>query len=339
MLYYNPVQIYFDVHIDDMLKTLPPCVLVTSKGFVKRGVVENIKRIMQKKLLGIIDTIAPNPEFKDLNNLKNDLFSQSIAPKALVAFGGGSVIDAAKFFSFHNKDNYLPIYAVPTTHGTSSELTSWATIWEKEKMIKHSLSHVSLYPKVAFYDIDIMMSLPREYSVYTTLDALSHALESIWNKNANPISTNHALKALNLICDYLVLLINSPDSVELRKKIVLASIFAGLAFSQTQTALAHAISYPITMRFNIPHGLACSFTLPLLLECIDDKSTQNLLAPFKQKIKELFRSLHISQNPQDYGLDKEFIDEIFLNLNERAKNGLFNIQKVKQKILNNDLIY
>lgn len=108
---------------------------------------------------------------------------------------------------------------------------------------------------------------------------------------------------------------------------------SALSFSNTQTALAHAISYPITMRFGVPHGLACSFTLPILLDCISDKNADFILRPYKQRIKNLFKTLHISSNPRDYGLDSTMIEAIFNSLNARAKNGLLDVAKAKKRML------
>ena len=114
---------------------------------------------------------------------------------------------------------------------------------------------------------------------------------------------------------------------------MLASIYAGLAFSNTQTALAHALSYPLTMKFAVPHGLACSFSLPLLLECLPKSSTAcKLLSPFKVRLLALFERLKIHANIEKLGLNAEFIDEIFATLNERARNGIFDLDLVKGKL-------
>ncbi len=98
------------------------------------------------------------------------------------------------------------------------------------------------------------------------LDALSHALESIWNVNANPISDTFAVAAAREVMATLPALIDKPNDAQLRAQMALAALKAGLAFSNTKTALAHSISYEMTLRFGLPHGIACSFTLPMVLE-------------------------------------------------------------------------
>lgn len=344
--YHNPVKIHFGVKwletVENLAQRLKDTkfLLITSQGFSKRGLSAQIQNVLAKQLVGVVDEIVPNPQIKHLQSIKAKLCDFD----AIIALGGGSVIDSAKFLSvdsvfendnFKIKSQPKKLFAFATTSGTSSELTHWATIWDNDTFVKHSLSDEILYPKEAFYDANLTLSLPRQTTIYTALDALSHSFESIWNNNANPISTHYALMAIEIILRDLVELSQNLHSLQLRSNLILASIYAGLAFSNTQTALAHALSYPLTMRFGTPHGLACSFSLPLLLECLPRKSHAfALLSPFKPQLLQIFDKLEISILPKDYGLNDEFIDEIFSTLNSRAKNGVFDISLVKAKLKN-----
>lgn len=344
--YHNPVKIHFGVKwletVENLAQRLKDTkfLLITSQGFSKRGLSAQIQNVLAKQLVGVVDEIVPNPQIKPLQSIKAKLCDFD----AIIALGGGSVIDSAKFLSvdsvfendnFKIKSQPKKLFAFATTSGTSSELTHWATVWDNDAFVKHSLSDEILYPKEAFYDANLSLSLPRQTTIYTALDALSHSFESIWNNNANPISTHYALMAIEIILRDLVELSQNLHSLKLRSNLMLASIYAGLAFSNTQTALAHALSYPLTMRFGTPHGLACSFSLPLLLECLPRKSHAfALLSPFKPRLLQIFDKLEISILPKDYGLNDEFIDEIFSALNSRAKNGVFDISLVKAKLKN-----
>ena len=118
---------------------------------------------------------------------------------------------------------------------------------------------------MALIDPDLMLSVPAAVTVSTGLDALSHALESIWNHNANPISDTFAISAIEDILECLPRLEQDLGNRELRARMALAALKAGMAFSNTKTALAHSISYEMTLRHGLPHGIACSFTLPLVL--------------------------------------------------------------------------
>jgi phosphonate metabolism-associated iron-containing alcohol dehydrogenase len=158
------------------------------------------------------------------------------------------------------------LIAVPTTAGTGSEVTPWATVWDRENGKKHSLHLAETWPEAAVIDPELMLTLPTAVTVQSALDALSHALESIWNVNANPISDTFAVSGAKEAMETLPALIKSPADVRLRAAMALAALKAGMAFSNTKTALAHSISYEMTLRFGVPHGIACSFTLPMVLE-------------------------------------------------------------------------
>jgi alcohol dehydrogenase len=229
-----------------------------------------------------IDNVIPNPDFAELAGLCDRLGALSRPPEVLLALGGGSVIDTAKVLAASNGDfdlvrrhlvkgessiasGILPIIAVPTTAGTGSEVTCWATVWDASTGVKYSLARDELYPELAIVDPLLMCCMPRSLTTSTALDALSHALESIWNVNANPISTNYAVTAAREILSYLPNLLDDLTDLELRTRIAKAALMAGLAFSNTKTALAHSLSYPITLRHGVPHGLACSFSLPMVL--------------------------------------------------------------------------
>ena len=248
----------------------------------------------------LINDIAPNPDF-ELLSVQAKLYSEiKNKPEVIVALGGGSVIDSAKVFSaaengFKNIKSFLetkkggqdlsstPIIAVPSTSGTGSEVTCWATIWDKKNSRKYSLAHEKLFPEIALIDPKLTMGKSYELTLVTALDALSHALESIWNVNANAISANHATFAAKSILKVLPKLLNDLTNIHLRTEMALASLSAGLAFSSTKTAIAHNLSYPITLGWGVPHGIACSFTLPTIL-----KSVIGIGGFREESLKEIF---------------------------------------------------
>jgi hypothetical protein len=198
--------------------------------------------------------------------------------------GGGSVIDTAKTLMVGTEDasfealvallaagrpfephRVKPLIAVPTTAGTGSEVTPWATVWDKGASRKYSLHLPQTWPQAAIVDPDLTASLPAGPTLAAGLDALSHALESIWNVNANPVSDTHAVAAARAVLATLPELMQDLNSRALRTRMSQAALQAGLAFSNTKTALAHSISYEMTLQHGLPHGIACSFTLPMVL--------------------------------------------------------------------------
>lgn len=232
-----------------------------------------------------IDDVAPNPDYVLLSDQSARLARAGAQIDVIVALGGGSVIDSAKVFAAANGDfatvacfletgqgaealTFLPVIAVPTTAGTGSEVTCWATVWNESQGKKYSLAHPRLYPETALIDPDLMLGKPTGLTMATGLDALSHSLESIWNVNANPVSARHAIAAARLILKSLPDVMRDPGNLELRSAMAEASLCAGLAFSNTKTAIAHNLSYPITLGWGVQHGIACSFTLPTILRSV-----------------------------------------------------------------------
>lgn len=232
-----------------------------------------------------VDDIAPNPDIALLQAQTARFAELKKQPAVIVALGGGSVIDSAKVFAaargdFSAMEAYLkkragaetikpwPLIAVPTTAGTGSEVTCWGTVWDDAAGVKYSLAHSGLYPESAIVDPDLMVGKPRDLTIQTGLDALSHSLESLWNRNANPVSMAHAITAARAVLSTLPLLVNDLRSAELRERMARAATLAGFAFSNTKTAIAHSLSYPITLRHGVPHGIACSFSLPMIIRSV-----------------------------------------------------------------------
>ena len=228
----------------------------------------------------IFSNVEPNPTFESCR-IGSD-FQHTSKFDGVIAIGGGSVMDTAKVIMaslgtgiidvsrllkvttpYENK--VLGIF-IPTTHGTGSEVTMWGTVWNMKEKKKYSISHPDLYPNMAILDGTLTLSLPIDISLSTILDALSHGFEAIWNNHANPQSTNYAIEAICLILLNFKRLNEDPNNIGLRNILLKASNIAGLAFSNTKTAAAHSISYPLTIKYGIPHGIACSLPLLPLLQ-------------------------------------------------------------------------
>lgn len=165
---------------------------------------------------------------------------------------------------------------------------------------------------MAIIDPQLMLTVPGSVTVSTGLDALSHALESVWNVNANPISDTFAVSAIADILECLPLLKRDLSNQELRSRMALAALKAGMAFSNTKTALAHSISYEMTLHYGLPHGIACSFTLPLVLglawgrDEARDRTLQSIfgndLDKAQRQLREFLQSLDVKTEFSDYGV-------------------------------------
>jgi hypothetical protein len=285
--YHNPVAIRLGAGAVEELPAVLAgrrAVVVTFPEAESLGLVARLRAILGKSLVAIEDRIEPNPDVSYLAGMYERFWRDHADCEAVVAVGGGSAIDTAKAlmvgtasgrfdellallatgkaFSPHRMK---ALVAVPTTAGTGSEVTPWATIWDRAAQKKHSLHLPQTWPEVAIVDPGLMLTLPAAVTLQSGLDALSHALESIWNVNSNPISDTFAVAAAREVIATLPALMKRPADMELRGRMARAALQAGLAFSNTKTALAHSISYEMTLRFGLPHGIACSFTLPMVL--------------------------------------------------------------------------
>jgi alcohol dehydrogenase len=148
------------------------------------------------------------------------------------------------------------LWLVPTTAGTGSEVTRWATLWDTENTPAKKLSFDESfgYAQRAFVDPSLTLSCPAVVTRDSGVDALSHALEALWNQHANPLSDELAIKSARTIIKRLPVCILQPDNLAARTELSLAALQAGLAFSQTRTALAHALSYDLTLTRGLTHG-------------------------------------------------------------------------------------
>ena len=118
-----------------------------------------------------------------------------------------------------------------------------------------------MFAKIAFIDPDFLSTVPVEIAVSTGLDALNQAFESIWNVNANEFTRPLARRAAELALQCLPKIDEIFNNAQIRENLALASLFSGLAISQTRTSICHSISYPLTLKYGIHHGLACAFSM------------------------------------------------------------------------------
>jgi len=324
--YHNPVKVIFDRGgIDRLAGHLDAqrAVLVTTLGFRRRGVVAHIEKALGERIVAVLDEVKPNPDIRDVDAQGEQL--RALEPDMLIALGGGSSMDTAKGLArllsqpsncslrAHFRDGQpfedspaLPVAAIPTTSGTGAEVTPFGTIWDFERGKKYSVTGDDLYSTFAILDPNLTVGLPEEVTISSGLDAISHALESAWNKSASPVTLGFSAKSLQLSLDALPKLKSDPADSEARGRMMQASLLAGLAISQTRTALAHSISYPLTTEFDLPHGFACSFTLPALMRFnaeADDGRLDDLarsvgypdIAGFAEGLNGLFQQLEVGR--------------------------------------------
>lgn len=210
---------------------------------------------------------------------------------AIVAFGGGSSMDSAKAIAismtnrkslrslagyFKGRNSPLPIYAVPTTAGTGSEVTVAAVISDPVKHDKVVIIDPRLVPKMAALDASLMTGLPPHITAATGIDALTHAIEAYVGNWATPYTNSMALAAVGLIFSNLRTCYTQGSDLAAREKMSLASTYAGLAFTRANVGYVHAIAHQFGGKYHTPHGLANAIMLPHVLRYSSSAITKQL---------------------------------------------------------------
>ncbi len=239
----------------------------------------------------------PNPKLDDVRK-GIELYRQA-EPELVVAVGGGTSIDMAKLIRalagtvdpeavIRGKSPIVAsrsrFIAIPTTAGTGSEATQFAVVYIDGE--KFSLDHASLRPAIAIVDPRLMNTLPAAVTAATGLDAFCQAIESIWAVGATDESVRYAQTAAALALAHLPQATNAPNSLS-REAMSRASYLAGKAINISRTTASHALSYPLTSRYGIPHGIAVSLTLAPMLaynaavtdeDCVDVRGADHVQA-------------------------------------------------------------
>jgi alcohol dehydrogenase len=241
----------------------------------------------------IFSEIEPNPQLTGVMKLL--ILASLHKCDTIIAIGGGSVMDTAKFvkgvYSYKPMDipellkffrqevpfnvtSPIKIIAVPSTAGTGAEVTSVSVVSHGD--IKNTINSPVFLPDICVIDPTLTLTVPPRVTMITGLDALSHALESFWNINHQPITDLLAKEAAKHIFSNLSNAYNEGRELNSRIGMSYGALLAGLAFSQTRTAGCHAASYPLSMIFHLAHGEACAFTLAGFIRLNNDERLEEL---------------------------------------------------------------
>jgi len=256
--------------------------LVTGKkSFFSSGAWDKIEKIVK----GVSYTrfvVSRNPSLRLIDNGIKAF--QKFNPDIVIAVGGGSAIDAAKIInvlSYQNDrpEEYIkgkklecndsdkcakPLIAIPTTAGTGSESTHFATIYIEKKKYSLADKHLML-PTISIVDPSLTESLPRYVTATTGLDAICQGIESFWSINSTEESREYAIEAVKIGLENIEKAVNNPDQVS-RLNMAKAAHLSGKAINISKTTACHSVSYPLTSYFGVPHGHAVALIMPSFLE-------------------------------------------------------------------------
>ena len=370
--FHNPVRINFGRGIREQLTEElagQRCLIVTTMRGRRQFAADSILGTLAGESRQVwVDNVTANPGLHGLQAEIDGLANESF--DAIIAFGGGSAMDAAKALSIalsetcsgiplaellaspglHEAARPKRLYALPTTAGTGSEVTPFSTVWDHQKKKKHSLGGPAVFPYAAYVDPALTDGLPQRVTLSTGLDAINQASESIWNRNATPITMALATRAIQLGFSALPGLVAGRGGLLEREQMAECSLLAGLAISHTRTALCHSMSYPITAHFGVPHGLACAFTMPAVLRhnlaaedgrlanlavtlCGTGSDLEDLYEAYSVLHQELAVRQHVAEHIPSFQALLKLADDMFTP--GRADNSLAAVDSVVvERILN-----
>ncbi|QDP02926.1 iron-containing alcohol dehydrogenase [Thalassotalea sp. PS06] len=255
--------------------------LVTDETLVNLGVINPVIAALENEQISysLFSQVQPNPTIANVEHgLQQYLDNQC---QAIVAIGGGSVMDCAKLIGaravkpkksvkqlkglFKILKKLPPFYAIPTTAGTGSETTIVAVISDPEVQQKYAVTDLVLAPKAAILVPELTTGLPGHITATTGMDALTHAIESYIGNNATPFTKKRSLVACKLIFVNLPKAYANGSDTQARLAMLQGSFYAGEAFTRASVGYVHAIAHQLGAIYNTPHGLANSVILPKVL--------------------------------------------------------------------------
>jgi acetaldehyde dehydrogenase/alcohol dehydrogenase len=355
--YKVPKEIYFkrgslDVGLEELQKeNRKRALIITDNPIFQLGMV----RPVQEKLhsLGIttkiISDVKPNP---DLHTIKKGLEqANSFQPDVIVAFGGGSPMDAAKiiwlqyeqpdisfdgvsmtFMDIQKRIYEIPklgkkavLVAIPTTSGTGSEVTPFAVVTDEEEGVKYPLADYTLTPTMAIIDANLIDDMPKTLTAYSGIDAMTHSLEAYVSSFATPFTDPHALKAIKMLFDHLPAAYDyGKDAPKSREKVHEAATIAGMAFANAFLGICHSMAHKLGAEYDIPHGLANALMLSYVMRYnATDK-------PFKQAS---FSQYPYPKARQRYAEIIDFLDRgCSLSENEKVDMLISEVEELKRRI-------
>ena len=273
--------------------------IVTTPGFIRRGSLKILFETFEKHGVNyaIYSEVQPDPTTDCIEEALG-LYKQEKC-EAIVAVGGGSVIDCSKALGARvarpNKSlqqmqgllkvmKKIPdIYAVPTTAGTGSEATAGAVITDAKSHFKFTVLDLCLVPKYAVLDPELTCPLPPAITAVTGMDALTHAVEAYTNFFCSPATKKVSVDAVKLIYENLLKAYENGGDIKARENMLLASYYAGVAINTNFIGYVHAVAHGIGGLYGVTHGKANAVILPYMMEAFG-KSVEKKLACLAKEI-------------------------------------------------------
>jgi acetaldehyde dehydrogenase/alcohol dehydrogenase len=334
-----PQRIYFEPGSTQYLEKMPDisrAFIVTDPYMVELGYVDKVLYYLRKRRdyvhCKIFSQVEPDPSIETVKRGTEEM--NEFKPDVIIALGGGSAMDAAKAmwlfyeypetdftalrlkfmdirkraFKFPKLGQKTQMVAIPTTSGTGSEVTSFTVISDNEKNTKYPLADYELTPDVAIIDPDFVMTVPPKVTADTGLDVLTHAIEAYVSVMASDYTDAMAMKAIQLVFEYLPKAYRDGSDRLAREKMHNASCIAGMAFTNAFLGINHSLAHKLGGEFHIPHGRANAILLPYVIEYNAQKPTKFVSFPkygyyiADEKYAEIARYLGLPASTTEEGV-------------------------------------
>ena len=320
--YTMPTEVFFGENVieehGDVLRRLGRrAFVITGRSSSKNGSLDEVIALLSRLKIDhrVSKEMEENPSFSLVERITDKV--KKFEPDFLVGIGGGSVLDSMKAVAIlsvndlkppdlYDESKYskaLPTVAIPTTAGTGSEVTEYSVLTNDETKMKGGFKSPLIFPKYSFLDPRYTLTMSTELTIATGLDALSHSVESMLSTRSNRMSEIFALRANELIFQSLPDVLENPNDLDARSRMLFASMLAGVSIAQTGTTIIHALGYPLSTFKNLKHGLANAVLMVQTLRMIEHDAPKSVL-----------RAIRPMGNLEDF---EEFLRSILSRLNLR----------------------
>lgn len=313
--------------------------VIYDQGVKAAGISEKVLQQVKKAgvKVTVFDKVIPNPT--------NEIVEEAavIAKKedidGFVAVGGGSSIDLAKAINILMtnpgpigqyggiglvKNPVLPLIAIPTTAGTSSEITNVCALIDTEKVVKYVVIDNKITPSDVIADPEFTLTMPPSVTAATGMDAITHAVESYISNMATPLTEYNSLKGLQIIYRNLPKVVKDGNNIDAREQMMIGCIITGFGFSNANLGLVHGIAHTLSAHFKLAHGMANATVLPYVMEFNADSCPE--------KMVELAEAIGL-QISGDIEKDKYLLSKELLRLTKDIGIKTLSEQGIKEKDL------
>lgn len=289
---YDSISKISDILRENKLKKV---LIVSEENLIKYDLLDELFLILKNNKInyGVYTNITPNPTFKEI--YEGSVLYEKENFDSLIAFGGGSVMDASKAILAVSKTHKPieklkgllkvrrkldPLICVPTTSGTGSETTIASVVRNEETGNKFAINSLALVSRYCILEPKVLLNLPPNLVASTSLDALTHAIESYIGRALTSFTKRNSIEAIEDIFSNIEKAYFNKDDIEAKSNLLIASYKAGLAFTRSYVGYVHSIAHAIGGKYNLPHGYLCAIILPKMLRtygsCISKKSKEIL---------------------------------------------------------------